>query len=57
MKKKEKALKSKVKENPIIIKHKDKQNIISYSVEIEEYIKNNLNVNIEYYDKYSKAIK
>lgn len=53
----EKALKSKVKDNPIIIKHKDKQNIISYSVEIEEYIKNNLNVNIEYYDKYSKAIK
>ena len=53
----EKAVKSKVKGNPIIIKHKDKQNIISYSVEIEEYIKNNLNVNIEYYDKYSKAIK
>lgn len=53
----EKAVKSKVKDNPIIIKHKDKQNIISYSVEIEEYIKNNLNVNIEYYDKYSKAIK
>lgn len=53
----EKALKSKVKANPIIIKHKDKQNIISYSVEIEEYIKNNLNVNIEYYDKYSKAVK
>lgn len=53
----EKAVKNKVKDNPIIIKHKDKQNIISYSVEIEEYIKNNLNVNIEYYDKYSKAIK
>ena len=53
----EKAVKNKVKANPIIIKHKDMQNIISYSVEIEEYIKNNLNVNIEYYDKYSKAIK
>ena len=53
----EKAVKNRVKDNPIIIKHKDKQNIISYSVEIEEYIKNNLNVNIEYYDKYSKAIK
>ena len=32
----EKSVKSKVKGNPIIIKHKDKQNIISYSVEIEE---------------------
>lgn len=53
----EKAVKNKAKDNPIIIKHKDKQNIISYAVEIEEYIKNNLNVNIEYYDKYSKAIK
>ena len=51
------ALKNKFKENAIIIKRADMHNIISYSLEIEKYIKDNLNVNIEYYDNYSKALK
>ena len=32
-------------------------NVISYTKEIETYIKENLKVNIEYYDNYSKALK
>ena len=51
------ALKSKIQDNPIILKRKEIKNIISYSVEIEEYIKNNLKIDIVYYDKYSRAIK
>ena len=51
------ALKSKIQDNPIILKRRDIKNIISYSVEIEEYIKKNLKIDIVYYDKYSRAIK
>lgn len=51
------ALKSKIQDNPIILKRKEIKNIISYSIEIEEYIKNNLKIDIVYYDKYSRAIK
>ena len=53
----QKALKSKFKANDIIIKRKDIHNVISYSKDIEEYIIENLKVNILYYDNYSKAIK
>ena len=53
----QKALKNKFKANNIIIKRKDIHNVISYSKEIEEYIIENLKVNILYYDNYSKVIK
>ena len=51
------ALKNKIKDNPIIFKRQEIKNIVSYSVEIERYIKENLKINIVYYDDYSKAIK
>ena len=51
------ALKSKIQENPIILKRREIKNIISYSTEIEEYIKKNLKTDIVYYNKYSRAIK
>ena len=51
------ALKSKIQDNPIILKRRVIKNIISYSIEIEEYIKKNLKIDIVYYDKYSRAIK
>ena len=51
------ARKSKIQDNPIIFKRREIKNIISYSVEIEEYIKKNLKIDIVYYDKYSRAIK
>ena len=51
------ALRSKIQENPIILKRREIKNIISYSTEIEEYIKKNLKTDIVYYDKYSRAIK
>ena len=51
------ALQSKIQDNPIILKRREIKNIISYSVEIEEYIKKNLKIDIVYYDKYSRAIK
>ena len=51
------ALKSKIQDNPIILKRREIKNIISYSTEIEEYIKKNLKIDIVYYDKYSRAIK
>ena len=51
------AQQSKIQDNPIIFKRREIKNIISYSVEIEEYIKKNLKIDIVYYDKYSRAIK
>ena len=51
------ALQSKIQDNPIIFKRREIKNIISYSTEIEEYIKKNLKTDIVYYDKYSRAIK
>ena len=51
------AQQSKIQDNPIIFKRLEIKNIISYSVEIEEYIKKNLKIDIVYYDKYSRAIK
>ena len=49
--------KRKMQSPPIILKRREIKNIISYSIEIEKYIKENLKTNIVYYDKYSKAIK
>jgi hypothetical protein len=51
------ALQSKIQDNPIILKRRVIKNIISYSIDIEEYIKKNLKIDIVYYDKYSRAIK
>ncbi len=53
----EKALKNKMKMNAVIFKRKDAVNISTYSLEIEEYIKKNLNVKIVYYDNYTTALK
>lgn len=52
-----KALKNRMKENAIILKRPSISNIISYNVEIENYIKNNYNLNVIYYDNYTQAIK
>ena len=52
-----KALESKMKDNAIIIKRIGANNIISYSSEIENYIKNNYKIDVEYYDNYTQAIK
>ena len=52
-----KALKSKIKENAIVIKRSTMNNIISYNLEIENYIKNNYDLEIAYYDNYTQAIK
>ena len=52
-----KALESKMKDNAIIIKRVGVDNIISYSLEIESYIKNNYKIDVEYYDNYTRAIK
>lgn len=51
------ALKRKFRDNPIIVVRQNFKNIITYSKEIENYIKDNLKVNIDYYDDYRKAIK
>ena len=51
------ALKNKIKDNPIIFKRQEIKNIVSYSGEIEGYIRENLKIDIVYYDDYSKAIK
>ncbi|MBQ8146260.1 MAG: hypothetical protein IJ039_05700 [Clostridia bacterium] len=51
------ALKRKFRDNPIIIVRQDFKNIITYSKEIENYIKDNLKVDISYYDNYRQAIK
>ena len=51
------ALKNKMHDNPIILKRRECKNIISYSFEIEEYIKENLKNKVAYYDKYNEAIK
>ena len=53
----QKALKNKFKENAIIIKRVGTNNIISYTKEVEVYIKENLKIDIEYYDNYTKALK
>lgn len=53
----EKALKNRFKSNDIIIKGKNGSNIISYSIKIEKYIIENIKVEINYYDNYSKVIK
>ena len=53
----EKALKNRFKSNDIIIKGKNGINVISYSIEIEKYIIENIKVEINYYDNYSKVIK
>ncbi len=52
-----KALKNKFKDNPIVIVRQEIKNIISYSMEIEKYIKENIKVDIVYYDDYRQAIK
>ena len=46
-----------MKDNTIIIKRIGVNNIISYSSEIENYIKNNYKIDVEYYDTYTQAIK
>lgn len=51
------ALKRKFRDNPIIVVRQDFKNIITYSKEIENYIKDNLKVDISYYDNYRQAIK
>ncbi len=51
------ALKSKTKDNPIILKRQEIKNIISYSIEIERCMRENLKIDIVYYDNYSKAMK
>ncbi len=51
------ALKRKFRDNPIIVVRQDFKNIITYSKEIEDYIKDNLKVDISYYDNYRQAIK
>lgn len=53
----EKALKRKFDDNKIVIKRISVDNVISYSAELEKYIKDNLNVKISYYDKYSEILK
>ena len=53
----EKALKRKMSDNPIVIKRLDTNNIISYSKEIENYIKEYVNVEISYYDNYVDTFK
>ncbi|MBQ9715570.1 MAG: hypothetical protein IJV77_04095 [Clostridia bacterium] len=50
------ALKNKIKENNIAIKRIDTTNIIPYKPEIENYIKETYELDIVYYDDYSKAI-
>ena len=50
------ALKNKIKENNIAIKRIDTTNIIPYKQEIENYIKETYELDIVYYDDYSKAI-
>ena len=52
-----KALESKMKNNAIIIKRINVNNVISYNSEIENYIKNNYKIDVEYYDNYTQAIK
>lgn len=52
-----KALKSKKEDNLIVIKRVNTSNIISYSVEIENYIKENLSNYISYYDDYLDTFK
>ena len=52
-----KALERKMKNNAIIIKRIGVNNIISYNSEIENYIKNNYKIDVEYYDNYTQAIK
>ncbi|MBR7186316.1 MAG: hypothetical protein IKD43_02355 [Clostridia bacterium] len=52
-----KALKNKFKDNSIVIVRQEIKNIISYSMEIEKYIKENIKVDIVYYDDYRQAIK
>ena len=52
-----KALKNKFKDNSIVIVRQEIKNIISYSMEIEKYIKENIEVDIVYYDDYRQAIK
>ena len=53
----EKALKRKMRDNKIIIKRMDVDNVLSYSVELEKYIKENMEVEISYYDNYAEALK
>ena len=53
----EKALKRKMRDNKIIIKRMDVDNVLSYSVELEKYIKENMEVEISYYDNYTEALK
>ena len=48
--------KNKIKENNIAIKRIDTTNIIPYKPEIENYIKETYELDIVYYDDYSKAI-
>lgn len=53
----EKALKRKMHDNKIIIKRMDVDNVLSYSVELEKYIKENIEVEISYYDNYAEALR
>lgn len=52
-----KALKNKMKGNDIVLKRATMINIISYNLEKENYIKNNHNIDVVYYDNYTQAIK
>ncbi len=49
------ALKSKAKDNSIFFKRRECQNLVSHSIEIEKYIKENLKITIVYYDDYGKS--
>ena len=51
------AFRKNIKNKPIIIRHKEQLNSISYSEEIKNYIKEHFNDIVEYYDNYSSAIK
>ena len=51
------SLSARKKDNPIIFKGQDINNPVSYSPEIENYIKENIEVTIVYYDNFNQAIK
>lgn len=53
----EKALKRKMSDSPIVIKRLNINNIISYSKDIENYIKDNVDVEVSYYDNYLDTFK
>ena len=52
-----KALKSKFKNHSIVLARTEMKNIISYSTEIEKYIKENIKADIVYYDDFRQTMK